>query len=285
MVVWEHKYKKLIEEFNQLESDLIPLKAHIKGISEYFESKNYPFYMDIADWFLMSSSINSVNFNRVRYDSAFTMCEPAYEYEIEKQNLHSKLMNELTKFLFVYSGFEALLNELALGSCPHNRGKINAAKFYIKDIYSTNYQSLKFYTKILSLQRKLISESTLKEHESHFSTDACTDINGVGLKVVYKLRNKLAHGDYIFPEPEDWSSDLPLEPEITQNSTRLILLSIQMIMLAIHKNDFENLFLYESEVIDSSEENEWMVNEFSFLNSFHIKSKHKNEMQLELKLD
>lgn len=104
--------------------------------------------------------------------------------------------------------------------------------------------------------------------------------------MVYKLRNKLAHGDYNFPEPGDWAIELPLEPEITRIATRLILISIQMIMLASNKDNFEELFLYESEVIEFDEENdEWMINEFLFLNAFHIPTKHKNELQLELKLE
>lgn len=169
---------------NQIESGLIPLKSHIRGVAEYFQSKKYPHYLDVANWFWMSSSINSVEFDGIRYDSAFMMCRPAYEYEIEKQDLHSKLMNELTRFLYVYSGFEALLNSLKLTKCPSKIGKINAALYHIKINYSRNYPSIRLYTEVLGLLRQLIKESSLKDYEKLFAIDECTDVNGVGLKVV-----------------------------------------------------------------------------------------------------
>ncbi|MCC7004375.1 hypothetical protein IT397_00425, partial [Candidatus Nomurabacteria bacterium] len=216
MIDWEDEYKNLLDGFEKVESGLIPLKKHIRGIAEYFQSKGYE---EVANWFWMSSSINSVEFDGIRYDSAFMMCRPAYEYEVEKQNLHSKLMTELTKFLYVYSGFEALLNTLNLPKCPNSVGKINAAKFFIKQNYTTTFSPLVCYNNTLSQLRNLIKASEMSEFEKYFSLDDCTDVNGVGLKVVYKLRNKLAHGDFAFPEPGDWTFKLPVEPEITYLST------------------------------------------------------------------
>jgi len=210
------------------------------------------------------------------------MCRPAYEYEKEKQKLHESLINELTIFLYVYSGFESLLNDFSFPECPSNIGKINAAKFFLKHNYSKNFNSLPLYSDLLSILRRLISKSSLSKYEECFSLDQCTDINGVGLKVIYKIRNKLAHGDFCFPEPGDWSSELPCEPEITKVATRILLLSIQMLMLSRNLGSFEELELYNSEIIEADEDGYSFIKEQYFLQTFHLLISDKNDSQLSL---
>lgn len=279
------EHELILTQLREIESKLIPLKSHIRGIAEYFHSKDCPDYSTVADWFWMSSSINSVDFDGIRYNSAFMMCRPAYEYESQKQELHASLMNELTRFLYVYSGFESLLNNLDLPDCPGNRGKINKAKNQIKTKFSDFFPPTPAYAEVVGMLRILINASSLKDCTEYFAIDECTDHNGIGLKVVYQLRNRLAHGDFNFPEPDDWSLLLPLEPEITRISTRVILISIQMMMLAKNKDNFENLIFLESQVVDFDEsEDDYMINELPFLSTFHILKKEKNEFQLKLDL-
>lgn len=274
MIDWEEDYKILVEKVNSLESLMIPIKLHLRGITDYFLAKDPHAYDSIINWFWIASSIDSVDFDGIRYDCAYSVCSPAYEYEEEKQKLHVKLINELTIFLYVYSGFESLLNDFSLPQCPSNNGKINSAKFYLKNNYSKNFNSIPLYSDLLSVLHSLIGKSSLNKYGNNFSFDNCTDINGVGLKVIYKIRNKLAHGDYRFPEPGDWSSELPVEPEITKVATRLLLLSIQMLMLSLNHNNFEKLeFSLSSEVFDFENVGECVVNEFDFLNTFHLLNK------------
>lgn len=280
---WKEKYSLVLKEVELIETKLIPLRNHIKGIAEYLYSKDYPFNTEVANWFWMASSINSVDFDGVIYDSAFIMCGFAHDYETKKQKLHGKLINELTLFLYVYSGFESLLNNLKLPSCQHKQGKVNKAKNYIKTRYTNYFSTFPRYMNIVGQLRALIKESSMKEYEKYFSIDDCTDYNGIGLKVVYKLRNKLAHGSFSFPEPCDWSFELPLESEIIRLSTRVLLISIQMIMLAKHQGNFKNLFLSELNIAGFNRINEnEQINEFHFLRTLHLLPSKQNETQFKL---
>lgn len=273
-------YIKLLEQKETAEGDLISLRQHIRAIAEYF---TYWEYHDVANWFWIASSIVKVEYDGIRYDAAFSYCEPAYEYEFEKQKMHSNLINELTIFLYVYSGFEALLSNMALDECPHSKGKINAPKYFLKTEYETVFSLLPRYQNILVTLKDFVKQSSLRELDVMFGLDNCTGISGLGIKAVYKLRNKLAHGDYSFPEPLDWSGEIPLEPEIVNLSTRLVLMTIQMLFLAQDKGNFKTLQLYESEVITAGAEVEWDINEFSFLWGIHLDTIDKNKMQLEFK--
>lgn len=278
------KYDSLIDIVTKLESKLIPLNSHIRGIAEYFIALSYP--DEVSNWFWISSSITSVNYDGLRRDCAFQMCRPAYEYEIEKQKLHSQLINDLTIFLYVYNGFESLLNELGLPDHPMFNGKINAAKNYIKKEYSENFPTIQKYQEAVNILQVLISNSSLIDNKEFFVADDCTDYNSIGLKVVYKLRNKLAHGDFIFPEPLEWSFHSPLEPAIIKLSTRILLFSIQMLMLAKNHDSFGDIELHESEVFFNENFDDFLViNEATLLRTLHIPMVLKDKSQLELEFE
>lgn len=278
----EKEYHLLIKNVKSIESKLIPIKAHLRGMTDYFLIKDPYEPGGIYNWFWMASSINSVNFDGIKYDCAFSMCRPAYEYEIEKQKLYTNLINEITRFLYVYSGFESLINEMKLIECPSYKGKINSVKYYLKSNYSSNFNSIPYYEKLLGILRVLVRNSSLNQYEQDFSLDDCTDINGMGLKIIYKIRNQLAHGNYKFPEPADWSFSLPLEPEITQISSRLIILATQMIMTSLNKDNFMNLEFHDSEILPTDDYGSSEINELDFLTNFHVASKYSDNSQLEL---
>ena len=273
-------YAKLLEQKEIAEVELIPLRQHIRAMAEYF---TFWGYHDVANWFWIASSIVKVDYDGIRYDAAFSYCEPAYEYEFEKQKMHSNLINELTVFLYVYSGFEALLSNMALDECPCLKGKINAPKYFLKKEYETVFSLLPKYKNILVTLKDFVKRSSLRDIDVVFGLDNCTGLSGLGIKAVYKLRNKLAHGDYSFPEPLDWSGEIPLEPEIANLSTRVVLMTIQMLFLAQDKGNFKTLQLYESEVITAGDEGEWEIDEFSFLWGIHLDTIDRDKMQLELK--
>lgn len=263
------KLNKVLESSNNL---MLPLKTHARGLSEYFYAKNTIELTQVGNWFWTASSINNIEYDGIKYDSAFMMCRPAYEYEKEKQNLHSNVINSLTTFLYVYSGFEALINSLNLSKCSHKAGKINSVTHELKTNYSVTFSSLPSYLETLQLTRKLIQQSRLKSFEQHFSLDECTDVNGVGLKIVYKLRNQFAHGEYDFPESDN-TDYLPVESDLIQLASRIILQTAQMVLISRLKGNNEELYMPESEIIEYDEQEELYVNELSYLWGFHVKTK------------
>ncbi len=211
------------------------------------------------------------------------MCRPAFEYEDSKQELHQRVVDNMTVFLYVYSGLEALINDSNFKNCKKNRGKINAAKLHIKSNFSNGFLSIPMYRESLNLLFSFIDQkdSDYQNLKTSFTLDDCCDFNGIGLKVVYKIRNLLAHGSFSFPEPLGHSYMMPLQSEIIEVSTRIILLSAQMIMIGNCEKQFKKIDLYNSEVIDRNDgvDEEWEVDELIFLRSLHIQKQLKDPNQ------
>ena len=57
---------------------------------------------------------------------------------------------------------------LNLPPCPHNRGKINSVKYFIKHQSRTDYESLDLYLEHVELLKKLVSRSSMNELEDIF---------------------------------------------------------------------------------------------------------------------
>lgn len=226
------------EEFSNINSKMLEIREHARNISialNYISRYCNKGYEKTSNWLWLASSIQHVEIDRILYDDSFCWCRPAYKYEEEKQLFHSKLINELTTFLYTYSAIESLITEINPNACPFANGKINAAKFFILSNFSKKFNFIKYYCETIGLIRKITSISTLKEYTAFISTDLCTDINGIALKFIYKVRNSLAHGSYEFPEPDEWRwGSIAVEPEIILLSTRCLLFSVQMLLLSLH---------------------------------------------------
>jgi len=260
---WEdhyHEYPKTLQKVKELDEKLIPIKEHINLIAEYFNCKEFSSYSDVANWFSMAWSIKSIEYEDAKYFYEIDPYQVANSYAQHTQKLRTRLLDQITLFLYGYMGFESLINALNLPPCPQMNGKINSVKYFIKIQSSSDYEPLNLYSENLDLLKKLISKSSMNELINVFSADDCTCINGIALKVIYKIRNKLAHGNYEFPISEDLSCHMPLEPEITKVSIRLLLLTIQNIMLLKYKNNYESLFSEHLEEPD----------EYDFLRNLHL---------------
>lgn len=213
------------------------MKDHLDDLAEYFNGLEFPEFADTANWFSMAWAIKTTEYERAKYVYELDPYQVANEYMQATQKLRTKLMDNIARFLYMYMGFESLLNNLTLDPCPNNDGKINAATYYIK-VNSSLVPSLTHYEDYINLLKELIINSSLHDLESLFSTNSCTCEKGMGLKVLYRLRNKLSHGNFEFPMDEDISAFMPLEPEITKLCSRLLLISIQIIMIVQRNGDY-----------------------------------------------
>ena len=282
MIDWEKEYKDLTEVVDFTESKLIPTNLHIRALYEYFHIKNSPGYNEINNWLWMASSLKNVVLSEVPDEDTYFFNTSEIEHEEKKKNLHHNLINELTKLLYLSNGFEAFLNTLTLPECPKHTGRINAVNYLIKE---KELPSLPFYKETLGNLRECLERSSLKKFVNYFKEDPCSNINGVGLKIVYIIKNKLAHFDYRNPEPGDWSHDLPLESEVAKLLSRILLMSFQMILLANNKGKYDKLVLVDSKVIEYDDETEWKINEFTFLWSVHVTKQEQSKIQMEIKFD
>lgn len=69
-----------------------------------------------------------------------------------------------------------------------------------------------------------------------FSLSKCNSKSGIGLSIIYKIRNDFAHGDFLFPSPDKYDNQNILENDIYLISSQIILLSMQMMIIAENKN-------------------------------------------------
>lgn len=275
-------YKELVRRKRDIEGNLIDFGLHAKGISEYMISIGVGEWENLSQWFHIANSIKELNYDGITYDDSFFWCSPAYEYEIEKQELYQRLVKEITLFSYLYSGLEGVLTSLELPKCPHQRGKINSATYYLKKEFPTWSLPIAYYDKVVRLCEILFQQSFDKNYKLSSELGACVSIHGLGLKLLYKIRNKIMHGDFFFPEPLDHSFILPFQPEIINLCSRLVLMTVQMLFLAYRKGDYiEELQIYNSSII-YFEDKEWFPSERHYLLALHRKLPDFHSEQLEL---
>lgn len=202
-----------------------------------------------SNWFHVASGIKNVDYDGISYDDSFYWCRPSYEYEIAKQEIHNELVAELIQFNFIWSGLECLINELDLENCPNYPGKINNTCYYLKLNYEP-FNSLKLYSDLIIQLQHFLEKNHYLNLLNRFTPKEYIGHSGIGLSVVYKLRNQFAHGDFVFPEPEDWTFKKPYEKEIIHISSRIILLSIQMLMITFYKDRNEVLGYHPNEEME-----------------------------------
>lgn len=278
-------YTEIIRQKEELELVLIDLGVHSKGLSEYMIALENHNFQNLSQWLHITHGIKNLNYDGIVYDAGFFMCEPAYNYEIEKQELYQKLVKEITLFSYIYSGLEGIISELSLNKCPSKNGKINSAAYYLKNSFSEWHIPVIYYDRVLKLCEKMYNITFDTNYKVYNELCNCVSIHGLGLKILYKVRNKIMHGDFFFPEPFDHSWVLPFQPEIINLCSRLALMNIQMLFLAYRKGDYlDKLEIYNSSIFDNVEENEWTVNEKCYLSNFHIIRPNFNTDQLELDL-
>ena len=190
-----------------------------------------------SSWFHIASGIKNIDYDGITYDSSFEMCRPAYEYEIAKQEVHNEVVHELIYFNFIWSGLEILITDMKLNECPYQKGKINSACLFLKGNYSS-FEPLIEYKKLIDQLKYYIIKNKYKKLLNRFERNDCVSTAGLGIYVINKLRNEFAHGDFVFPEPQDWNIDLekPYEKEIINTSSRIILMTVQMLMIAYYKD-------------------------------------------------
>ena len=279
-------YKKLTTLNDELENEYNPIGMHSKGLSEYLISKSRD-YENLSQWFHIANGIKDLDYDGINYDSGFFMCRPAYEYESERQKLFHRLVKEITLFSYVYSGLEAIISELQIRKCPKNPGKINAACFLISQKLSIMDCKLKLYFETIYLAEQMFIETFDKNFNLKKELEnKCVNWNGLGLRLLYKVRNMIMHGDFFFPEPFDYTFIPPLQPEIIRLCSRLTLLSTQILLLTqIDVDSNGDIEIYNSTILNTDEEGESIINEKDYLMGMHVKRPDYDPDQLCIEFD
>lgn len=156
---------------------------------------------------------------------------------------------------------EACLNNINLPKHPDKskRGKISNACYFLNIYYSKNS-----YPPLLLLREevetfRLAARECLGYEPLDTRFKLAYDLGpGLGLFAVYKLRNLFSHGSLHFPYPHDNQPHSEHEKMIA-SATRVLLLSIQMLLLAHYQHSkIEIPYLHNSN-LDIDEEILWIA--------------------------
>ena len=202
-------------------------------------------WLDASDWLHVASSIDHVHVDTSRFDESVMWCRPDWEFESQRNLLLSQFVTRLTIFNFVWGSFESVVKlidppKVPKSIKPGRTSFVDRAVFYLKNRLESTPQ-LRLYEPVIADFRETLSKlpqygDLLKE----FRIQSFVNVSGIGIHVVRKIRNKFAHGVSSLPFPEDWgenSSLVSLDVHLIEASTRIVLFTIQMLLLVYLKDE------------------------------------------------
>ena len=217
-------------------SQLIDIQVHCFRLSELLIELCPDAFESAIDWLTIASGVESVQVKTAKYDQSVVYCRGAFEYEEKRSELLSHLTTKLTTFNFVWNSFESVTKVF-----PHKKDKsiVNQTIRFLKRNYGSE-PSLAFYNDHLcNLYKYIRYNEYYNEYEKEFKFQNFVDLPGLGLHIVRKIRNDLAHGSAVMPQPDDWGEKsaklLPSEHRhlyLIDTCTRILLFTIQMFLLA-----------------------------------------------------
>ncbi len=198
-------------------------------------------WSDAAEWLYTAASVDHVTIDTTRFDDSVMMCRPAWEYESARSELLTRLVTQLTIFNFVWGAFETLVKVIDPPKVPKDikpgAGSIDAVLFYLKNEYEPKL-TVECYQEVLNDLAGLLR--TLPQYgnlSGHFKLQPHVGISGMGINVIRRLRNKMAHGTMTLPLPDVNNAPSARDAELVESSSRLVLLTVQMLLRAYFKDE------------------------------------------------
>lgn len=200
-------------------------------------------WIHVADWFLMASGIEEVSLNTFKFDDSVYFDSGVFSFEATRSNMLTDMAKQLTIFNFIWGGLEALIDIIIPKDEIDCHGKINATCSYLKKGYSS--ETIHGYINMVDELLKIFKltgycNDTLNLGDLHNTYFYKSHVNktGIGLFLVYKIRNKFAHGAAGFPIPLDNDEDTSegFYTYIIRLSSRIVLLSTQMLLSVYFKD-------------------------------------------------
>lgn len=229
-----------------MEQNLIELQKHCFRLSRFLFHIDEDQFAVPIDWLDIASAIENVEMMTGKYDIDWAMCSLAMAYEDKRSALFTAFTTQLVLFNFVWGSFEGIVEAIDLPNSQSGKAGGSRAKkatLFLKERYAPN-PPVAFYNEQVSLLRRLVQNNGLeKKLKNYFEispkNQETLNSNGIGLHVVREIRNDHAHGSAMIPVPVDWDKGhkilLPAEKQqcqLIETSTRIVLLTIQMILLA-----------------------------------------------------
>lgn len=214
---------------------LIDLQRHCYELEEFLSQLDQVWFSNTIDWLDIAAGVESVKVTTAKHDDTVAYCETVVDYEDARSKLLSNLATRLTIFSFVWGSFESVAKTL-LGD---KRSRIvDRVINFLKQNYISSLPIAGYKDALCDLAALIKDDSTYEVRSSAFKIKAPADLNGLGLHVVRKIRNDLAHGSAYLPRPDDWGegetnsqSSERRHLKLIDTCTRIVLLTIQMLLL------------------------------------------------------
>ncbi len=214
---------------------LVDLKDHCSRLVEILGASELAYeWKNVAEWLQLAAAIN-IEINIIQFDQGFGYCSHADQYSMAREELMRRFVSEFSRFNFVWGSLESCLNNIKPPKHPDKskQGKISNACYYLQEYFKLK-PTLSFLGEEFSAFR--LAASSCFGYESVEKRFDLSRGAGCGLFTVYELRNLFAHGSLRFPEPNDENQPISDHQHMVSHATRIVLLSMQMLLLAYFKH-------------------------------------------------
>ncbi|WP_456272635.1 hypothetical protein [Bacillus sp. AK031] len=202
-------------------------------------------WVHISEWLQMASGVRSVEIDTQYYNTSNLFCGVAMDYEDSRSKLWSDFCVELTTFNFLWGSLESLIEEIT--PATETDSKPSFGKIFLKENYKGS--PINKYICELDYLKKLVSYSNFASMDKILNKRVIrTKNSGTGLHIVSKLRNLFAHGAVSLPHPDEFEDQVKINLSVIRHSSRIVLLTIQMLLIAFFRKD--DLILEHLEMFD-----------------------------------
>jgi hypothetical protein len=241
----------------------IDILDHCIELVQYFgslgEFRGYVDTTHIEEWLTLAAGIQSVDYDISIFDTGAGVCGLADRWAEQQAHVQRQLIVLITRFSFCWCALESAVDSFVPQLLP-GRGKINNLCEFLRRNYEPRDPILG-YSRILTLLDSQVSQS-LPSNQLRNPNPLPRYLSnaGIGIYRVYNLRNLLAHGAFEIPVYTE-GMDVA-ETGLVATSTRIVLLTLQMIAIAKYGSELVEVYWKEHDIIG--------VNTYDFLSCIHV---------------
>lgn len=208
---------------------------------------------DAAAWLNLASGVSKVEVDTARFDESVMWCGTAARFEDARSGLYSRIAAELTVFMFAWGAFETVAKIVDPPSIPAGERTSGANGLVDRVLYQLRDETpLQEYVATLrELDGLVHAGPEFLKFVRQGLPPAHIGASGVGLDMVRRVRNGFAHGSTNLPLPENggkgWCGNTSPLPAVIGASTRIVLLTIQMLLASYYSGYNFDLHILEDE--------------------------------------